>query len=76
MKLANKLSEMLQDREQAEAGDTSTNENHWHKTEIDIDGNGKTIQTLPADHLDHQHVITNNIALPVIEDGHTHTVVA
>lgn len=71
MKLANKVLEGIA---QAEAGDTSAGEDgHWHKTSIDIDGNGKTLETLPKGSEQHTHTIKDNKASG---HGHNHKVIA
>jgi len=70
MKLAKKVLQFFED--QAEAGDTSSHEDgHFHKTSIDIDGNGKTIKTIGGE--DHEHKIVKNIAKG---HGHKHEVIA
>lgn len=81
MKLFNEVQELLEkvklkdpDR-QAEAGDTSFDAGHSHKTQMDKDGNGKTIQTLPGDHEpEHEHPIVDGVVQEV--NGHTHEVIS
>lgn len=43
----------------AEAGDTSVNMDHYHKTAVDVEGNGQTIMTLPHSYPDHTHDIND-----------------
>lgn len=52
---------------------TSTNEEHWHQAEIDLDGNGKTISTFGEDndtHKPHIHPIANFVIGQA--DNHIH----
>ena len=54
-----------------EAGDVSLSEDgHWHKTSMDVDGNGKTIVTLPFAHEDHVHEIKDGKVMDA--NGHSH----
>lgn len=80
MKLATEILEKI-DKLQAnvEAGDTSDVNGHWHKTQIDVNGNGKTIRLYPDTHpveMDHEHEIVSWKVMPAGEDKHTHTVKA
>lgn len=91
MKLANKVIEALKPYNgkvkgfNGEAGDTSMDHDHYHKTMIDADGNGKTIKTMwpnwdglaqdqgqdPED--DHVHTIVNYEVQEA--NGHTHEII-
>lgn len=80
MKLANEILELYVKNKLAyfsEAGSTSSDSDHWHKTQIDVKGNGKTIETRPTGYEDeHEHEIRNWKVMPAGEDGHTHVVEA
>lgn len=56
----------------ASAGDTSPAEDgHWHKCRTDVDGNGKTISTMPHPYAEeHEHMIVNGVIQEA--NGHTH----
>ena len=68
----------------AEAGDTSFDEGHWHKTMIDEEGNGETIHVMSVDMSDetkpiksekgHVHQIVRWVVQE--EEGHTHNVIS
>jgi hypothetical protein len=85
MKLANKVLEMLGDYNgkemghNGEAGDTSMNMDHYHKTMIDAKGNGRTIHTMPypgdeSRKDDHIHEIVNWEVQEA--EGHTHKIIS
>lgn len=72
MKLAKKVLENLVKSVGYEAGDVSlAADGHWHKTEIDLDGNGRTVSTLPFGSIEaHEHKIVNGEIKSA--NGHTH----
>lgn len=87
MKLVNKVLEYLDlyngkaNNHNAEAGDTSFDDGHWHKTMIDAKGNGKTVHVMPDsedeeggkfDH--HVHEIVNWEVKEA--EGHSHTIIS
>ena len=80
MKLFSEVSELLEEiksadpLKQAEAGDTSTDADHFHKHEMDVSGNGRTIQTLPGDHPKHEHKIVKWEVQAA--EGHKHEILA
>lgn len=84
MKLAQKIKEALKPYNgkvkgfNGEAGDTSYENDHWHKTMIDAEGNGVTIKTMPypgdeSKEDDHVHKIVNYEVQE--ENGHTHDII-
>jgi general stress protein 26 len=69
MKLATKVLNLLE-KINYEAGDTTLSEDgHLHKTSMDVNGNGKTIQTLAYHGEDHVHEIKSG---KVLDSGHGH----
>lgn len=51
---------------------TSKDNNHHHELNIDINGTGQTITTLPASHDSHVHKVVAWNVEPF--EGHTHTI--
>ena len=88
MKLANQLRKAIDEYNgkssghNAEAGDTSFENGHWHKTMVDKDGNGQTIHVMPQNDdeegkkfdKDHVHKIVNWEVQSA--NGHTHEVIS
>lgn len=91
-KLTKQVDEMLAmaccgDSGNTEAGRSSTDHGHWHRIEMDQNGNGRTIYTGPYPHtdenpnsdwrleMDHVHMIVDGVMEPA-EDGHSHEIIA
>jgi hypothetical protein len=60
-----------------EAGDTSWDNDHYHKTKIDQDGNGQTLETLPKEIRDEMHHVHKIVRWVVqVENDHDHKVIS